>query len=79
MRLLDGIIDSVDMSLFKLQGIVKDKEAWHTAVHEVARVGHNLETEQQQKQMNKNHLLPMLRCPGNRVSQKRLKFKILLS
>ena len=32
---MDGIIDSVDMSLSKLQEIVKDREAWTVAVHEV--------------------------------------------
>ena len=37
MRLLDGIIDSVDMSLLKLQEIAKDREAWHIAIHEVAK------------------------------------------
>ena len=35
MRLLNGIIDSMDMSLRKLQEIVKDREVWHSAVHGV--------------------------------------------
>ena len=37
MRWFNGIMHSMDMSLSKLQGIVKDREVWHAAVHGVAK------------------------------------------
>ena len=37
MRWLDGIMDSMDMSLSKLWDIVKDREAWRAAVHEIVK------------------------------------------
>ena len=48
-RWLDGIADSKDMNLSKLWEIVKDREAWHTAVHGVTKSQTHLQTEKQQQ------------------------------
>ena len=50
-EMLDGIPDSMDVSLNKLRKIVKDREAWPASVYGPQRVRHDLVTEQQQQQI----------------------------
>ena len=45
MRLLDGIIDSMDMSLGRLWELVMDREDWHAIVHEVTKSWTSLKGE----------------------------------
>ena len=48
MRCLDGLTDAVDMNLGKLWAMVRDREAWHAAVHGVLKSQTDWATEQQQ-------------------------------
>ena len=58
MRRLDNITDSMDMNLSKLQETVEDRETWCDAVHWVAKVRHNLATEQQSHASIVNSITP---------------------